>query len=148
MDEDEIYEEDYEDLEDTDEDEDELDDEPITRTYKMDFAKGRIAGMIEGVDATIQYVQKALQTKRYAYQIYSDQYGCDILNKIGIVGLTDSFFDTDIPQMIIDTLIPDDTVEGVEDVKYEILDRDSVALSFVVITKDGDIDMEGVIYDE
>lgn len=153
MDDDEIYEEeDYEDEDDSgieDDDEDfELDDEPIYRTYKMDFEKGRIAGMIEGVEATIQYAQKALQTKRYAYPIYDDQYGCDIFNKIGNPSLTEDFFDSDIPVMIEDALSPDDSVEGIEDVDFEMEDRDSVLLSFTINTSYGDIDMEGVVYDE
>ena len=133
MDEDEIYDEDdYEDDEDGIDgfddfgEELELDDEPVYRTYKMDFEKGRIAGFIDDEEAAIQYAMKALQTKRHAYLIYDDQYGCDIFNKIGNTSLTEDFFDSDIPVMVEDALSPDESLQGVEDFEYKIIDRDSV----------------------
>lgn len=63
--------------------EDDLEESIIYRTYRMDFQNKRIIGMIDGLEATGQGMFKALQTRRYAYEIYDDQYGSDIMNKLG-----------------------------------------------------------------
>lgn len=120
----------------------------IYRTYRMDFENRRIIGMVDNADATKQAVLKAMMTRRFAYQIYDDQYGCDILNKIGNVSLTRDFMDSDIPAMVEDMLLPDETVTGLGDVSYEMLDRDSVGIECVVHTIYGDQNIEGVIAGE
>ena len=102
MDEDELFME-LEETEDEDGDNDEIEEEIIYRTYRMDFKNKRIIGMVDGVDAAVQAIFKALQTRRFAHIIYDDQYGCDIFNKIGNLSLTQSYLDTDIPAMIEDT---------------------------------------------
>ena len=120
----------------------------IHRTYRMDFDKKRIVGMVDGLEATQQAVAKAMMTKRFAYQIYDDQYGCDIANKIGNTSLTQEYLDSDIPVMIEDMLLPDDTVTGVGDVTFEMLDRDSLFIKLLVETIYGNAEIEGVIADE
>ena len=129
--------------------EDELDESnSIHRTYRMDFNKKRIVGMIDGLEAAQQSIFKAMQTRRFAYQIYDDQYGCDIFNKIGNTDLTEDYLDSDIPAMIEDTLVPDDMVEGVGEIVFEMISHDSVRIEVYIKTIFGDIDMEGVITDE
>lgn len=129
--------------------EDELDESnSIHRTYRMDFNKKRIVGMIDGLEAAQQSIFKAMQTRRFAYQIYDDQYGCDIFNKIGNTDLTEDYLDSDIPAMIEDTLVPDDMVEGVGEIEFEMISHDSVRIEVYIKTIFGDIDMEGVITDE
>ena len=120
----------------------------IHRTYRMDFNKKRIVGMIDGLEAAQQSIFKAMQTRRFAYQIYDDQYGCDIFNKIGNTDLTEDYLDSDIPAMIEDTLVPDDMVEGVGEIEFEMISHDSVRIEVYIKTIFGDIDMEGVITDE
>lgn len=129
--------------------EDELDESnSIHRTYRMDFNKKRIVGMIDGLEAAQQSIFKAMQTRRFAYQIYDDQYGCDVFNKIGNTDLTEDYLDSDIPAMIEDTLVPDDMVEGVGEIEFEMISHDSVRIEVYIKTIFGDIDMEGVITDE
>lgn len=120
----------------------------IHRTYKMDFDKKRIIGMIDGFDASKQAIQKALLTKRFAYQIYDDQYGCDIANKIGNTSLTPDYLDSDIPFMLQDMLVPDDTIIGVGDVEFEMLASDSVFIKCLIQTIYGVTEVEGVIANE
>ena len=51
-------------------DEDDLDDSnTIFRTYRMDAQKKRIVGMVDGLEAAQQSIFKAMQTRRFAYQI-------------------------------------------------------------------------------
>ena len=130
-------------------DEDDLDDSnTIFRTYRMDAQKKRIVGMVDGLEAAQQSIFKAMQTRRFAYQIYDDQYGCDIFNKVGNTDLTEDFLDSDIPAMVEDCLLSDDMVSGVGDIEYEMLGHDSVRIEIYVKTIFGDIEMEGVISDE
>ena len=137
MDEDELYE-----FPEEDEDEDET---VVYRTYRMDFKNKRIIGMVDGIDAAAQAMFKALQTRRFAHLIYDDQYGCDVFNKIGNLNLTPAYLDTDIPVMIEDAFLNEDMILGISDIEYEILDGDSVNISFAVSTIFGDADFEGVI---
>lgn len=140
MDEDEILTVPYED--------DDLDgSSTIYRTYKMDFENKRIKGMTDGQDAVAQATFKALQTKRYAFLIYDDDYGCDIFNKIGKLNLTDEYLASDIPAMIEDCLLYLEGVVGVGECEFEITDRDSVSITFEAQTEFGDLDVEGVLSD-
>ena len=117
----------------------------IHRTYKMDWNKKRISGMIDDAEAASQAIVKALMTRRFAYVIYDDDYGCDIANKIGNTSLTKDYMDSDIPAMIEDMLLADETVIGIGDVEYEMLSGDSVAIKFVAYTIYGTQDIKGVI---
>lgn len=121
--------------------------EVIYRTYRMDFANRRIIGMTDGMDAAAQAMFKALQTRRFAYLIYDDQYGSDLYNKIGNVSLSKSYLDTDIPVMIEDAFLNDDTILSIDGLSYEIADIDSVYVKFSALTIYGDVDIEGVIAD-
>ena len=120
---------------------------PIYRTYRMDFNKHRIAGMVEGIDAAQQAATKILLTKRFAHQIYDDQYGCDLLNKIGNAALTREYLEADIPAMIEDALSTEEMIQAVEDVDFNILDNDGAELTVYLKTIFGDAEVEGVIVD-
>src|SRR5690606_42159936 len=52
-------------------------------TYAIDFEKGRIRGMIDELEAVKQAVFLILQTERYRYLIYSDDYGSELEGLIG-----------------------------------------------------------------
>lgn len=121
--------------------------ETVYRTYRMDFKNKRIIGMVDGEEAAAQAIFKALQTKRFAYLIYDDQYGCDIFNKIGNTNLTQSYLEADIPSVIEDTFLNEEMVRGVDDVNFEILDNGGVSIQLSISTIYGETEMEGVIED-
>lgn len=126
----------------------ELDEAEVTyRTYRMDFENKRIIGMTDGMEASAQAMFKALQTRRFAYLIYDDQYGSDIYNKIGNTSLNRSYLDADIPVMIADAFLNDDSIIGIDELSYEFADKDSVHIKFSALTIFGDADIEGVITD-
>lgn len=127
-------------------DDDFNEEQPIYRTYRMDFEKKRIAGgMIDGIDAAVQSAHKALLTCRYAYIIYDDQYGSDIFNKIGNADLTDEYLDSDIPVMVEDCLLPEEMITGISEIEFDILNRDSVQIYVEMETIFGDGYVEGVL---
>lgn len=128
-------------------DEEIQEEEPTYRTYRMDFKNKRIIGMTDGMEAASQSMFKALQTRRFAYLIYDDQYGCDVFNKIGNLSLTQSYLDNDIPAMIEDAFLNDEMILGIGDLEYEILDGDSLMIQLAVYTIFGDVIFEGVMND-
>lgn len=103
--------------------------------------------MVDGVEAAAQAMFKALQTRRFAYLIYDDQYGCDIFNKIGNLNLTQSYLESDLPSMIEDTFLNEEMVRGINDLEFDIISGDSVAIQLAVSTIYGDATIEGVIED-
>ena len=129
------------------EEEDAEDDVPVYRTYRMDVKNKRIIGKVDGMEAAAQAMFKALQTRRFAHLIYDDQYGCDVYNKIGNVSLSQSYLDNDIAVMVEDAFLNDETVLGISDIVFEMVDRDAISMSFTVATVFGDADFEGVLED-
>lgn len=128
--------------------ENELEDgKQVYRTYRMDFQKKRIGGMVDGKEAVMQAIWKILSTVRFAHLIYDDQYGCDFFNKVNDKGFTSSYMDADMPVMLEDALLYDERILGISDFTYEIVSHDSIHISFVASTIYGDLQMEGVITD-
>lgn len=123
--------------------EQEADEGVIYRTYRMDIHNKRIIGMTDGLEAAKQNLLKAIQTRRYAYQIYDDQYGCDVLNKIGNTDLSPGYFESDIPAMLVDAFSNMDEVIEIEDIKFDMYKGDSVYISFIAATIFGDTIVEG-----
>lgn len=115
------------------------------RTYKMDLEKKRICGKIDGKEAVIQAIWKNLSTCRFAHLIYDDFYGSDIFHKINDNDLTPEYLDSDLPAMVEETLLMDKRILGVANFKYDIVDHDSVHISFTAATIYGEVDIEGVI---
>ena len=118
--------------------EDDLEESIIYRTYRMDFQNKRIIGMIDGLF-------KALQTRRYAYEIYDDQYGSDIMNKLGNIDLSPDYLEADMPVMISDAFLNMEEILEIDDLQFEILDVDSIYVSFAASTIFGDTIIEGDI---
>lgn len=142
MDEDEIITNPFED------NEDELEeDTTIYRTYGMDTKNKRIVGKVDGMEAVLQSIFKALQTRRFAYLIYDDQYGFDGYNKIGNTALTQGYLEADMPSMIEDAFLNDEAIVSIDDINFQIIETDGVQISLSVSTIFGDADFEGVITD-
>lgn len=116
------------------------------RTYAMDFRHKRISGFIDGKEAVIQAIWKALSTRRFVHLLYDDQYGFDILNKMD-TGLTKQYLDSDIPTMVEEALMVDERITGVGEFRYEILSGDSVFVEFTAYTIYGGLPVKGVIKD-
>lgn len=117
------------------------------RTYQIDFKNKKISGVIAGKEAVVQAIWKIISTCRSTYLIYDDRYGCDIFRKINDNDLTFEYLESDIPAMIEKSLLEDERIIGISELKYEILTYDSVHISFSVQTIYGDIEIEGVIKD-
>lgn len=114
-----------------------------SKTYRLDFEKGRIGGFIDEEQAIRQFIRKALMTARFRFLIYDDQYGNELEDLIGS-DVTDEFLQSEIPRAITDALIYDDRIEDVRDFEIERKKGD-LYVTFLVETVDGLLLDESVV---
>lgn len=100
-----------------------------SRTYKLDLEKKRIVGKIDNEDAILQLVLKILHTERYAYVIYSQNYGVELDR---LIGQDYNFIVSDIERTMTDALLADDRILSITDFKTEQDTIDTMSISFTV----------------
>lgn len=127
-------------LEDAIEDE-EIIDEP-TKTYRV--FNNRIAGNTNDLEAVAQAIDKILNTERFAYPIYSDNYGIEFET---IIGQDYDLVNAEIERIVTEALSADERVIDIADLKLEKIadQKDSATLLFTVNTVYGQLNYEGVI---
>lgn len=109
----------------------------IPREYGINFETGQLSGkIVEGYDALLVWAWLALQTPRYRYYIYSENYGQeyeDLIGKCYSTELTDS----ELERMTEECLTENPYITGIENfscVKIE----EKVTVTFSLITELGD----------
>src|SRR5690606_35196789 len=107
-------------------------------TYGIDFERGRIRGMIDELEAIKQAVFLILQTERYRYLIYSDDYGSELE---GLVGRDPLFVRSELKRRIREALMQDDRIEDVTNFDIQI-NGDSALVRFTVVSVFGDFEAE------
>lgn len=112
--------------------------EETSRTYGIDFAKGRSTGFIDGLDSIKQAVYKILCTDRFAYLIYDADYGSEIT---GLQGRSQGFVRSEIERRIREALMQDDRISEIQDMKITI-NGDEALAEFTVVSKFGDFRSE------
>ncbi|QNK89447.1 DUF2634 domain-containing protein [Sporosarcina sp. resist] len=104
-----------------------------TRTYQLDFKRGRCTGMIDGLKAMEQAVFKVLQTKRFGHLIHSDDYGFE-----GMIGRDQLFVHGELPRRIKEALLQDERIVTLENFRLEF-EKDVAYVSFSCPTLYGDV---------
>lgn len=112
--------------------------EETSRTYSLDLVNGRIAGMVDGVEAVRQAAFKILQTERFDYLIYDSDYGCEFRALIGLPGV---FVASELERQIREALLADDRITGIRNVQIES-GEDAAWVQFDVISTVGSFQME------
>ena len=105
-----------------------------SRTYKLDFDRKRITGKIDNMDSIIQLVMKILYTERYAYVIYSSQYGVELDR---LIGEEYDFIVSDLERTITEALLADDRIISITDFKTAKTEIDTMMVSFMVSSSEG-----------
>lgn len=100
-------------------------------TYKLDFERKRISGKINNEEAVMQLVMKILYTERYAYVIYSSQYGVELDR---LIGKEYDFIVSDLERTITEALLADDRILSITDFTTEQTEIDRMTVSFRVNT--------------
>lgn len=114
------------------------------KTFKLNFEKKIIEGVIDGDEAKKQAIQKILITESEEYPIYGFSYGI-MLNDL--IGEDMIYVRSEIKDRIVEAILNDDRFEAVE-FTDEVVEKRKIILSFTVICSDGDeIEMEGVEID-
>lgn len=120
-----------------------------SRTYRIDWDEGRIIGFVDGQEAMNQYIKKAILTPRFRCLIYSNQYGCEIVNVLMDGNVTREYIEAEMPFLVTDALIHDPRVLRVYNVGIEFKDtyplKDSCVITFDVDTIYGGIAIKEVV---
>lgn len=106
-----------------------------TRTYKLDFERGRCIGMTDRLDAMEQAIFKVLKTTRFAHMIYSDDYGFEEM-----IGDDRVFVRAELPRRIKESLLQDERITSIEDFTLEF-EKDEAFASFSAVTIYGDVNV-------
>lgn len=107
-----------------------------SRTYHLDLVRKRVTSMIDGQDAIIQAVRKILYTERYAYVIYSSQYGVELDR---LVGQEYDFIVSDIKRTLTEALLVDNRIISLENFEMEKTGLDTMKVNFLVNSIEGEI---------
>ena len=120
--------------------------EQPSRTYRLDFARGRIfaAGSTDGLDAANQFIKKTLLTPRFRCLIYDNQYGSEIKQTIIAGDVSSEYIETELPRLVKDALLVDSRILDVYDFSLSF-DREYARIKFKADTIFGVSVVEEVI---
>ena len=114
------------------------------RTYKIEEGSGeeentsRINGYIDELESIKQAVYLILSTERYAYLIYSWDYGVELVD---LYGKPMSYIMSELPRRVEEALTMDDRIESVTDFEFEKIGK-KLHAKFTVVTTIGNIESE------
>lgn len=111
------------------------------KTYAINWRSGRLGGIIDGVEAIKQTVYCILNTERYAYLIYSWNYGAELDE---MPGKRIEYIYSELKRRITEALIQDDRIVHVDTFTFE-RKRGTVTVQFTVHTKNGNFGSEQVV---
>lgn len=110
-------------------------------TYKIQLSENGdncIKGKINDLDAVKQAIYLILNTERYAYNIYSWNYGVELVD---LIGQPLPYVTVILPRRIEEALTQDDRIKDVRDFKFKH-NKNKLHVTFTVITTVGDIPSE------
>lgn len=108
-----------------------------TRTYRM--INGRIAGWVDDLAAMRQAIEKVLQTERFTWPIYTDNYGIELRT---LVGEDMDLVVAEIERLVNESLSVDERIVSIEYFKASQESRNSILVSFLVVTIFGQVRIE------
>lgn len=112
-----------------------------SKTWKLDFERGRVTGMIDRLEAVKQAVFLILQTERFHYLIYSKNFGVELE---GVIGMSAGLLESEIRRRIREALLQDDRIRDVTDITISV-NGDSASVRFTVVTIFGAVTEEVAI---
>ncbi len=105
------------------------------RIAKMDINSDRIDGYVNGLDAIKQAIYLILSTERYQYNIYSWDYGVELVD---LFGQPMPYVMSELQRRITEALTQDDRIEDVTDFEFEKKGK-RLHTKFTVVSNAGDI---------
>ena len=113
--------------------------EQPSKQHRMDLEKNRILGICDGLEAVKQSVYKILNTERYAYLIYSWDYGIELID---LYGKSPMIVCPEIERRVKEALLQDDRITGVDNFEFDTSKKGVVSVTFTVHTLFGDVNEE------
>lgn len=105
-------------------------------THKLDIDRQRVVGMTDKREALYQAIYLILNVERYAYPIYSRNYGSELSD---LIGKAKDYAMSEVKRRITEALEQDDRITGVGNWSFET-GCNSVTANFTVYTIYGDLD--------
>lgn len=99
-----------------------------TKTYKI--KDDRIVGFCDGIEALKQAIYLILNTERYEYLIYSDDYGSELK---GLIGKDRDIAESEYKRRIKEALIQDHRINNIDNFIFNY-DGDNVLMEFIVFS--------------
>lgn len=100
--------------------------------------ESRIVAYIDDVDSIKQAIRLILSTERYAFLIYSWDYGVELVD---LIGKPMSYVIAELPRRIEEALLTDDRIDSVTNFEFEQHGK-KLHVTFTIVTKVADIDYE------
>lgn len=110
-----------------------------SKQHRMDLDRTRIFGMCDGLEAVKQSIFKILNTERYAYIIYSWNYGIELND---LYGQPVMYVCPEIERRIQEALLQDDRITAVDEFEFDTSKKGVVSVTFTVHTFFGDLNEE------
>ena len=107
-------------------------------TYALDIEHGCIRGMVDELESLRQAIYLILSTERYAYLIYSWNYGVELVE---LIGQPKEYALPEIKRCITEALLQDDRITSVDGFEFET-GKKTVRVTFTVHSIFGDLEVE------
>lgn len=108
-------------------------------TYKLHIERQRISGYVDELEAYKQAVYKILNTERYAYIIYSWNYGVELKE---LIGTHPAYAVPEIERRVKEALMQDDRTERVDSFEFDLSKKGVVAVTFTAHSIYGDVNIQ------
>lgn len=106
----------------------------VTRTYKVDSYNKRIIGTTDGQPAIEQAILKNFDTERFAYVIYSKNYGIELEKYIG---KDYDFIRSDLQRAIEECLLVDARIYSINNLQFTQEGLDYMSITLDLQTESG-----------
>lgn len=106
----------------------------VTRTYKVDSYNKRIIGTTDGQPAMEQAILKNFDTERFAYVIYSKNYGIELEKYIG---KDYDFIRSDLQRAIEECLLVDARIYSINNLQFTQEGLDYMSITMDIETEQG-----------
>lgn len=106
----------------------------VTRTYKVDPYNKRIIGTTDGQPAIEQAILKNFDTERFAYVIYSKNYGIELEKYIG---KDYDFIRSDLQRAIEECLLVDARIYSINNLQFTQEGLDYMSITMDIETEQG-----------
>lgn len=112
-----------------------------SETYKILDDKKRIIGKCDDLEAVKQAVYLMLNTERYQYIIYSENYGVELMD---LIGEPIPYVLPELKRRITECLTQDDRIDSVDGFEFEV-NKKTVHCTFTVHSNIGSFESESVV---